>query len=209
MSLQVETQPEPEPEPEHEDPAFDAAGLRSPSSRSYGLSLQRAREEGQLCYRSLKRTPIREKADADSAQIGELAEQEVFEVVSETKSDDGLQRFVQTLVDGDTKGWVNMNSSSGKPLCVTEAAVQHLLASVPLLQHLPEDERAEIAEKLDADDIAPGVKIVSVGELGHAMCELPARCPNHTVTDESPFAHAQSCWRRAQRSRRSHRASIL
>ena len=64
------------------------------------------------------------------------------------------------------KGWVAMTNGKGKPLCVTEAAVQHLLSTVPLLQELEEHERKRVAEYLDGDEFKENETIIQFGDTG-------------------------------------------
>ena len=51
---------------------------------------------------------------------------------------------------GYETGWVQMTANKGEVLCATEAAVQQLLQSVPLLEKLSSSDRMAIANVLEA-----------------------------------------------------------
>ena len=137
----------------------------SPSKEHLGLSLNRAKKQAKLSYRTLRATDIRAKKDPNSLVVGKLERGQVFEVLQESKWME--QVFVELHVGGSSaKGWVAMTSGKGKPLCVTEAAVQHLLSTVPLLQELEEHERKRVAEFLDGDNFKESESIIQFGETG-------------------------------------------
>jgi hypothetical protein len=66
--------------------------------------------------------------------------------------------------------WVPPHAASkGKPLCVTEAAVQQLLLGVPLLSALDAIDRERIARVLTVVELECGQPVVTAGEDGDAM----------------------------------------
>ena len=113
-------------------------------------------------FRSLKKGVIRSGPEGDSEKVGNLGIGEVFDVLEEVVI--GGQKRIRM-----ERGWVSMTAKSGKPLCVGEAAVQLFLNTVPLLQHLDEDQRAEIADVMGAEEFDPNVPIVQEGEPGEAV----------------------------------------
>ena len=120
-----------------------------------------------------------------SAKVGHLAIGEVFEVLEERWTN-GQARFRMS------RGWVSVTARSGKPLCVDEASVQLFLQTVPLLQHLTEENRAEIAESLTATEFEQGIPIVTQGDVGDAMYFLERGTAQAEVVDVSTDALGDS-----------------
>ena len=112
----------------------------------------------------MKKGPIRSDVDQKKSDIvGSLEVGEVFESLEEKINDAGQRRVRME------RGWVSVTSASGKPLCVSEAAVQQFLASVPLLQALTEASRAKLADVLEAVQVEESHSIVTEGEVGVSM----------------------------------------
>jgi hypothetical protein len=119
--------------------------------------------DGPIMIRALKASQIRAGLEMDSEKAGKLEPGEVFEVLEESVTSDGVKRIRMA------KGWVSMTSSRGTALLVGEASVQRMLSTVPLFQHLQEQDRAQIANVLEAEEFASGQLIIRVGERGDAM----------------------------------------
>ena len=120
-------------------------------------------QDGAVSIRALQAGVIRAGVELDSEAVGRLGIGEVFEVLEEATTSDGNSRLRME------RGWVSMTARSGKPLCVAEAAVQLLLSKVPLLQALDPEERAGIAEVLEAQQVVSEDTIIRVGEVGDCM----------------------------------------
>ena len=113
--------------------------------------------------RAIKAGLIRAGAEPDSDKAGKIEAGETFEILEERIMPNGKKRIRMD------RGWVSMTAKSGKPLCVSEAAVQNLLSSVPILQELSETERADIASSLDAEEFRDQAAIMYEGVEGDAM----------------------------------------
>ena len=111
----------------------------------------------------MKKGVIRTSAEQKSALVGNLAAGEVFESLEEQVNAAGQRRVRME------RGWVSMTSASGKPLCMSEAAVQQFLSDVPLLQGLDEAARGKLADVLEAVQVDDGKRIVTQGEQGDCM----------------------------------------
>ena len=115
--------------------------------------------QGVLTLRALAKGIIKEDEDMGSKKAGNLEQGEVFRVLEQGEG--GRVRM--------WRGWVSVTNKKGKPLCVLEAAVQHMLHDVPLLQKLTEEERNGIAEHLEAEEFQDGVSIIYAGQPGECM----------------------------------------
>ena len=146
-------------------PPIGGVRVDQTADAKFALAIEaaKARSNGRLSFRALRRGVIRAAAEARSAKVGTLVEGEVFEVLEEIVSGEGQRRVRME------RGWVSVTSGSGKPLCVSEAACQLFLSSVPLLSRLTEAERAALADTLDVVEAQDGEVIVSEGTPGDAM----------------------------------------
>ena len=129
-----------------------------PEDDSFVDEVEQAKKDGAVSIRALQAGVIRAGVELDSEAVGKLGIGEVFEVLEEATTSDGNSRLRME------RGWVSMTARSGKPLCVAEAAVQLLLSKVPLLQALDPEERAGIAEVLEAQQVVSEDTIIRVGE---------------------------------------------
>ena len=135
-----------------------------PEDDSFMDEVEQAKmQDGAVSIRALQAGVIRAGVELDSEAVGRLGIGEVFEVLEEATTSDGNSRLRME------RGWVSMTARSGKPLCVAEAAVQLLLSKVPLLQALDPEERAGIAEVLEAQQVVSEDTIIRVGEVGDCM----------------------------------------
>jgi hypothetical protein len=127
-------------------------------------------------YRALKDTQVYEQPDPGTPMANcTIYQGDVFKVLSETTrtvAGVGEIRFVEAehdhimAKDGSRVGWIQMTTSKGEPLCVTEASVQHLLKSVPLLQELEDSERNKVAKVLEAGNYTEQQTIIEFGATG-------------------------------------------
>ena len=126
-------------------------------------------------YRALKDTQVYEQPDPGMPLQCKLSRGDVFKVnrdVIKNVPGVGELRFVEAEhskiynKDGGSTGWVQMTTAKGEPLCVTEASVQHLLKSVPLLQELEDDDRKKIAQVLEAGSYVEEQTIIDAGATG-------------------------------------------
>ena len=109
------------------------------------------RADGVYSIRALEDAVIRSGLEPDTPEVGSISAGEVFEVLEEGTTRIGQKRLRMS------RGWISMTNKSGKPLMADEAAVQLLLAKVPLLQELDEMERAKVAQVLEGEEVAPGL----------------------------------------------------
>lgn len=118
---------------------------------------------GEVQYRALKAAAVRAGAELNSPKVSRgLAEGEIF-TATEQRQVSGRWRVRMA------RGWVSLTAASGRPLCVTEAAVQLFLQSVPVLQTMSEEAKATLAGCLEAAEAGRGEAIVTQGEQGDAM----------------------------------------
>ena len=99
-------------------------------------------------YRALQPGVIRVGAGGDTAKVGNLEPGEVFEVLE--REEEGGSRVRME------RGWVSLTAKSGRPLCVAEASIELLLESVPLLQHLDAEQRADLKAAIEVVEFAAG-----------------------------------------------------
>ena len=151
---------------------FSADGAEVPMGSTWKRASQLLQEEefmdalradGVYSIRALEDAVIRSGLEPTTPEVGSISAGEVFEVLEEGTTRIGQKRLRMS------RGWISMTNKSGKPLMADEAAVQLLLAKVPLLQELDEMERAKVAQVLEGEEVAPGLPIIVAGDQGDAL----------------------------------------
>jgi TPR repeat protein len=120
-------------------------------------------EDSRVQWRALQRCLVRAGVERTTEALGNLTVNEIFDQLERVVTEDGVVRV------RCARGWVSVTASDGFPLCVREDSIQKLLASVPLLQALSDEEREQIAKALGYEAYDYDEPIVKQGDDGDHM----------------------------------------